>query len=67
MALSLSRKLGESIRIGDTILITVVRIDGFHRVTLEIEAPRQARVDREEVYQKKQKEEAPCTESDRPD
>ena len=49
--LTLSRKSGETIRIGDDILITVKRVD-FDVVKLGIEAPREISIYREEIYEK---------------
>lgn len=49
--LTLTRKSGEQIRIGDDILITVREVRG-HQVRLGIEAPRSVHVYREELYQK---------------
>ena len=46
--LVLNRTPGQTIHIGDDIRVTVARIDGNH-VRLEIEAPREVEVDREEV------------------
>ncbi len=53
--LVLTRKLGESIRIGDNIVIKVVDLDGRH-VKLGIEAPRNVAVNREEIYTRIQNE-----------
>lgn len=53
--LVLTRKLGESIRIGDTITVKVVELDNRH-VKLGIEAPRNIAVNREEIYERIQKE-----------
>lgn len=53
--LILTRKIGESIRIGDTISIKVVELDNRH-VKLGIEAPRSIAVNREEIYERIQKE-----------
>lgn len=47
--LVLSRKLGEQIRIGDDIVVTVVRIAG-DKVKLGVTAPRETPVHRGEVY-----------------
>jgi carbon storage regulator len=47
--LVLTRKLGESITIDDDIKIVVVQIKGGH-VRLGIEAPRDTKIHREEVY-----------------
>ena len=47
--LVLTRKLGESIAIDDDIKIVVVQIKG-RQVRLGIEAPRETKIHREEVY-----------------
>lgn len=49
--LVLTRKPGESIRIGDQIKITMVDLDGAN-IKVGIEAPRSVSIYREEVYQK---------------
>lgn len=48
--LVLSRKSQERIRIGDNIIVTVVRIDE-DKVRLGIDAPKDVPVNREEVHQ----------------
>ncbi|MDD5673491.1 MAG: carbon storage regulator CsrA [Chitinivibrionales bacterium] len=53
--LVLTRKLGESIRIGDTVIVKVVELDNRH-VKLGIEAPKSISVNREEIYERIQKE-----------
>ncbi len=53
--LILTRKNGESIRIGDDIVIKVVELDNRH-VKLGIEAPRSVSVNREEIYERIQAE-----------
>jgi len=53
--LILTRKLGESITIGDKIKITVVDCQG-KQVKLGITAPKQVIVHREEIYEKIQEE-----------
>jgi carbon storage regulator len=53
--LVLTRKLGESIRVGDSIIIKVVDLDSRH-VKLGIQAPREISVNREEIYERIQKE-----------
>ncbi|HLV29996.1 MAG TPA: carbon storage regulator CsrA [Chitinispirillaceae bacterium] len=53
--LVLTRKLGESIRIGDNITIKIVDLDGRH-VKLGIDAPRSVTVNREEIYERIQRE-----------
>ncbi|MGK7345389.1 MAG: carbon storage regulator CsrA [Candidatus Nitrospinota bacterium M3_3B_026] len=53
--LVLTRKLGESVTIGDDIKISVIDIKG-RQVRLGIEAPRNMTIHREEVYAKIQEE-----------
>jgi carbon storage regulator len=53
--LVLTRKLGESIRIGDNIIVKVVDLDSRH-VKLGIDAPRTVSVNREEIYERIQNE-----------
>lgn len=53
--LVLTRKLNESIMIGDDVKITIVDVKG-DQVKLGITAPRQIAVHREEVYREIQKE-----------
>lgn len=53
--LVLSRQRGESIRIGDDIVITVVDIRG-DKVRIGIAAPREVSVDRGEIWERKQHE-----------
>jgi carbon storage regulator len=49
--LVLSRQKNEEIVIGDGVIVTVVEIRG-NKVRLGIEAPKEIRVDRREVYDK---------------
>ncbi len=53
--LILTRKISESIRIGDDIVIKIVELDNRH-VKLGIEAPRSISVNREEIYERIQAE-----------
>jgi carbon storage regulator len=53
--LVLTRKVGESIRIGDSIMVEVVKISG-QRATIAIEAPRRVVVDRSEIWLRKHTE-----------
>ena len=47
--LILTRKLGESIRIGDDITLTVLSVKG-NQIRLGIDAPREVEVHRQEIY-----------------
>ena len=53
--LILTRKLGESITIGDDIRIQVLEVKG-KQVRLGIEAPKKYSIHREEIYQRIQEE-----------
>jgi carbon storage regulator len=53
--LVLTRKLGESIRIGDNIVVKIVDLDN-RQVKIGIEAPRNIAVNREEIYERIQNE-----------
>jgi carbon storage regulator len=64
--LVLSRKVGERIRIGDSITVTVVRVSGGG-VRLGIEAPPELPVVREEIYHSLQQHEAEARGLARPD
>ena len=55
MGLTLSRRKGEVIVIGGAIKIRVVDIRG-DRVRLDIDAPRDIRIDREEVHEDRERE-----------
>ena len=49
--LVLTRRIGESIQIGDDIKLTVLAVQG-QTVRMGIEAPKTVRVHREEIYEK---------------
>jgi carbon storage regulator len=49
--LVLSRKLGESVMIGNEVVITVLEMRG-DKVRIGIQAPREVQVHRSEVYEK---------------
>ena len=53
--LVLTRKVGESIRIGEDICLTIVEVDG-KSIKIGIDAPRSVSVHREEVYSRIQEE-----------
>ena len=53
--LVLSRKVGQSIVIGKEVIIRVVRLSS-HRACLAIEAPKNVRVDRNEIRLAKDRE-----------
>ncbi len=49
--LILTRRVGETVRIGDDVSITVLGVKG-NQVRLGIDAPREVAVHREEIYQR---------------
>lgn len=49
--LVLSRKVGEVIRIGDDIIVTLVKIKGRNWVEIGIEAPQSVKIRRGEIKQ----------------
>ncbi|MGH8149948.1 MAG: carbon storage regulator CsrA [Steroidobacteraceae bacterium] len=53
--LILTRRSGETVHIGDDVVITVVAIKS-HQVRIGIKAPRHVAVDREEIYERKRGE-----------
>ncbi len=53
--LVLTRKLGQSLRIGDSISVTIQGIHG-NQVRIGIEAPKTVQVHREEIYNRIAKE-----------
>ncbi|GEK31437.1 carbon storage regulator [Kurthia zopfii] len=61
--LVLSRKVGESIMIGEDIKVKVIAVDG-DQVKLGIEAPRSVKVDRQEVFEAIQQENRDATQFD---
>ena len=63
--LDLTRKLGENIRIGDTVKITVLEVRSG-QVKLGIEAPPEVKVHREEIYARIQEENRKAAASQRP-
>ncbi|MEL6894922.1 MAG: carbon storage regulator [Planctomycetota bacterium] len=63
--LVLSRKEGERLVIGDSIVVTVNRISG-NRITLGVEAPREVRIVRGELQERSTKTDAERTEDPAP-
>jgi carbon storage regulator len=61
--LILTRRISESLIIGDDIKITVLGING-HQVKLGINAPKEVSVHREEIYQRIQAAKNGTTESE---
>lgn len=53
--LVLSRRIGEKIVIGDNVTVSVLAVKGS-QVRIGIEAPREVKVDREEIHQRCLKE-----------
>lgn len=53
--LILTRRLDETIMIGDGVTVTVIGVSG-NQVRLGIRAPREVAVDREEIHARKQEE-----------
>ena len=49
--LLLTRKVGEKLRIGDDVIVTVLGVRGG-QIRIGIDAPRHVRVDREEIHQR---------------
>ena len=57
--LILTRRTGESLRIGDDVAVTVMAVNGS-QVRIGIKAPRNIAVDREEIAERKQREREPA-------
>jgi carbon storage regulator len=56
--LILTRRAGETLRIGDDVELTVMAVNGS-QVRIGIKAPRSVAVDREEIAERKQRERDP--------
>ena len=57
--LILTRRTGESLRIGDDVEVTVMAVNGS-QVRIGIKAPRNIAVDREEIAERKLRERDPA-------
>lgn len=55
--LILTRRIGETLMIGDEVTVTVLGVKG-NQVRLGVNAPKETEVHREEIYEKVQREEA---------
>lgn len=60
--LILTRKVGESLMIGDNVTVTVLGIRG-NQVRVGVDAPKEIAVHREEIYERIQREKAGQSES----
>ena len=63
--LILTRRLGETLTIGDGVTVTVLSIKGT-QVRLGVNAPREIAVHRQEIYERIQREQATASEASKP-
>ena len=57
MALILTRRVGETLMIGDAVTVTVLAVNGM-QVRLGVNAPKEVEIYREEVYERIKQEKA---------
>jgi len=61
--LILTRRVGETLMVGDDVTVTVLGVKG-NQVRIGVNAPKDVSVHREEIYQRIQKEKSESNESD---
>ncbi len=62
--LILTRRVGETLMIGDEVTVTVLGVKG-NQVRIGVNAPKEVSVHREEIYERIKKEQSEATGSDR--